>query len=248
MSEELFAKEIKNWPVIWIMCKAQTYPDLTPKDDMPAPPPICMPIPLPQQAQAMPPSQMAQAMSPPQMAQAMPPPQMAQAMPPQQMAQAVPLQLQLTPMVNTVQEAKFGTIGGKANMKDAGPTFVLLQPGTNLTAVSCNSQFSQVVQCPNCRQTVNTTTRTRRLDSLIHPVTLFFTIFSRLFVNRLDQYEYIRIVPAVPIIGRSTWIVAGVMCCLGMWCCAPCVFCFDGAKDIVHTCPMCSTQIGTRVI
>ena len=198
------------------MCKAQPYPDLTPKDDMPVPPPICMPIPLPQPAQAMPPSQtaqampfpqMAQAMPPPQMAQAMPPPQMAQAMPfpqiaqampPPQMAQAMPLQqvLQLTPMVNIVQEAKFGTIGGKAHMKDAGPTFVLLQPGANLTAVSCNSQFSQVVQCPNCRQTVNTRTRTCRLDSSIHSVALFFTIFSHLFVNLLDQlckYEYMNI-------------------------------------------------------
>ena len=149
------------------MCKAQTYPDLTPKDDMSAPPPICMPISLPQPAQAMP---------SPQMTQAMPPPQMAQAMPPQQMAQAVPLQqvLQLTPMVNTVQEAKFGTIGGKAHMKDMGPTFVLLQPGTNLTAVSCNSQFSQVVQCPNCRQTVNTTTRTYAQTRFINPSSDYF--------------------------------------------------------------------------
>ena len=54
------------------------------------------------------------------------------------------------------QQSQVVKIGGKIHMQNAGPTFVLLQLGANLTAVSCNSPFSQLVQCPNCHQSLAT--------------------------------------------------------------------------------------------
>ncbi|CDW84579.1 UNKNOWN [Stylonychia lemnae] len=35
-------------------------------------------------------------------------------------------------------------------------------------------------------------------------------------------------------------------CCLGLWLCAPCVYCMDGLKDIQHYCSNCHTLVAVK--
>ncbi|XP_071164017.1 LITAF domain-containing protein-like [Mytilus edulis] len=45
--------------------------------------------------------------------------------------------------------------------------------------------------------------------------------------------------------GTMTWVVAGVLCFVGLWIgCCLIPFCIDGCKDVVHTCPSCRHSIG----
>lgn len=44
--------------------------------------------------------------------------------------------------------------------------------------------------------------------------------------------------------GLCTWMTCGALCGLGLWPCAPCVFCFDCTKDDVYICPRCMNEIG----
>ena len=57
---------------------------------------------------------------------------------PQPLPQMLPQQQVLSAgeLAAATQQSQVVKIGGKIHMQNAGPTFVLLQPGANLTAVS----------------------------------------------------------------------------------------------------------------
>merc|ERR1712232_372982 len=46
--------------------------------------------------------------------------------------------------------------------------------------------------------------------------------------------------------GGLTFILAGGLCLIGLWCCAwiPCVI--DAGKDVEHYCPACNNLLGIR--
>lgn len=46
--------------------------------------------------------------------------------------------------------------------------------------------------------------------------------------------------------GTGTWIVAGVLCCFGCWCCAWMPFADFGCKDVEHQCQNCYRIIGEK--
>lgn len=82
--------------------------------------------------------------------------------PPPQMLLPPPQLIPTAAVATAGQQSHVMRIGGKSHMQNAGPTFVLLQPGASATEVACKSPFPQVVQCPHCGQAVTTTTRTLR--------------------------------------------------------------------------------------
>ncbi|XP_052105361.1 LITAF domain-containing protein-like [Mytilus californianus] len=45
--------------------------------------------------------------------------------------------------------------------------------------------------------------------------------------------------------GTMTWVVAGVMCIIGLWIgCCLIPFILDACKDVIHTCPSCHKMVG----
>ncbi|KAJ1452940.1 LITAF-like zinc ribbon domain-containing protein [Pelagophyceae sp. CCMP2097] len=46
-------------------------------------------------------------------------------------------------------------------------------------------------------------------------------------------------------VGALTCLVGLGICCI--FCpCTPIVCCFDGIKDVIHTCPQCNTEVGSH--
>jgi len=44
--------------------------------------------------------------------------------------------------------------------------------------------------------------------------------------------------------GAMAWIVGGLLCVFGFWCCACIPCCIDSLKDVKHTCPNCKKFLG----
>merc|ERR1712209_320123 len=44
--------------------------------------------------------------------------------------------------------------------------------------------------------------------------------------------------------GVMAWIIAGILCFTGFWCCACIPCCIDSLNDVEHSCPSCKKKIG----
>eukprot|EP00090_Calanus_glacialis_P020455 TRINITY_DN31499_c0_g1_i1.p1 TRINITY_DN31499_c0_g1~~TRINITY_DN31499_c0_g1_i1.p1 ORF type:complete len:131 (+),score=34.62 TRINITY_DN31499_c0_g1_i1:80-472(+) len=44
--------------------------------------------------------------------------------------------------------------------------------------------------------------------------------------------------------GVMAWVVAGLLCALGLWCCAPIPLCTDSLQDVTHRCANCGVVVG----
>ena len=43
--------------------------------------------------------------------------------------------------------------------------------------------------------------------------------------------------------GVMAWVLAGLMCAVGMWLCAPIPLCVDSLQDTTHRCPLCGVVV-----
>merc|ERR1712080_57126 len=44
--------------------------------------------------------------------------------------------------------------------------------------------------------------------------------------------------------GVMAWVAAGLMCAVGLWCCAPIPLVMDSLKDVTHRCPSRNCMLG----
>eukprot|EP00092_Neocalanus_flemingeri_P092864 GFUD01117946.1.p1 GENE.GFUD01117946.1~~GFUD01117946.1.p1 ORF type:complete len:148 (+),score=38.60 GFUD01117946.1:210-653(+) len=44
--------------------------------------------------------------------------------------------------------------------------------------------------------------------------------------------------------GVMAWIMAAVLCAVGLWCCAPIPLCTDSLQDVTHRCSNCNMVVG----
>ena len=47
--------------------------------------------------------------------------------------------------------------------------------------------------------------------------------------------------------GFGTWLLCCALCCVS-GICGPCVFCCDSTMDVVHSCPNCDHQLGSKTL